>query len=92
MTQWGDDIVFLHQMVRGKAQGSYGLHVARMAGIPQGVLERARALQDQLTSQRSVVEEALEALDVTDLSPADALAFLKNLKNRLSSSFTAKAS
>ncbi|MEW5762388.1 MAG: DNA mismatch repair protein MutS [Bacillota bacterium] len=38
----GDEIVFLHRVVPGSANRSYGLHVARLAGLPREVLERAR--------------------------------------------------
>ncbi len=37
----GKDIVFLRKIIRGGANGSYGIHVARLAGIPEHVLERA---------------------------------------------------
>ena len=37
----GKDIVFLRKIARGGASGSYGIHVARLAGIPEPVLERA---------------------------------------------------
>jgi len=39
--QNGKNILFLHKIVRGGASGSYGIHVARLAGIPEKVLERA---------------------------------------------------
>ncbi len=45
--EWGEEIVFLHRIVRGCADKSYGIHVARLAGIPQDVLNNARhILQD----------------------------------------------
>lgn len=37
----GKDIVFLRKIIRGGANGSYGIHVARLAGIPEGILERS---------------------------------------------------
>jgi DNA mismatch repair protein MutS len=40
----GSDITFLHRIVPGGADRSYGVHVARLAGIPGGVLARARQL------------------------------------------------
>jgi len=39
--EWQDDIVFLHEVVTGAAEGSYGIHVARLAGLPAAVLDRA---------------------------------------------------
>lgn len=44
-------IVFLHRVVPGACDGSYGLHVARMAGIPEVVLDRAKATLLQLEAQ-----------------------------------------
>ncbi len=46
----GEEIVFLHQVVPGGADRSYGLHVARLAGIPAPVIHRAEVLLRQLES------------------------------------------
>lgn len=43
-----DGIVFLHKIVEGAADKSYGIHVARLAGIPLAVVERARVILDTL--------------------------------------------
>ncbi len=40
----GDDVAFLHRIVPGGTDRSYGLHVARLAGVPQPVIERARRI------------------------------------------------
>jgi DNA mismatch repair protein MutS len=40
----GDDIVFLHRLEPGGADRSYGIHVGRLAGLPSGVVERAREI------------------------------------------------
>jgi DNA mismatch repair protein MutS len=42
--EMGDDIVFLHRLTRGAASRSYGVFVARLAGVPEAVLGRADAL------------------------------------------------
>jgi DNA mismatch repair protein MutS len=42
--EWNDEIVFLHRIVEGGTDRSYGIHVARLAGVPPEVLERARAI------------------------------------------------
>ena len=39
--EWQDDVVFLHEVVSGAADRSYGIHVARLAGLPESVLARA---------------------------------------------------
>ncbi len=44
----GDDIVFLRKIVRGGADKSYGIQVAKLAGVPDSVIERAKELVDQL--------------------------------------------
>jgi len=44
----GDRIVFLRRLVDGGADRSYGIHVARLAGLPQSVVERARELLAEL--------------------------------------------
>ncbi len=39
--EWGDKVIFLHQIMEGPADKSYGIHVARLAGLPKDVLDRA---------------------------------------------------
>jgi DNA mismatch repair protein MutS len=46
--EWQEDIVFLHKIAAGSADKSYGIHVARLAGIPSDVLSRARQVLAQL--------------------------------------------
>jgi DNA mismatch repair protein MutS len=50
VSEWKDSIVFLHEVVPGAADRSYGIHVAKLAGLPQAVIARAesvlRALED----------------------------------------------
>jgi DNA mismatch repair protein MutS len=46
----GDDVVFLHRLVPGAASRSYGVAVARLAGLPESVLARARAVLAALES------------------------------------------
>jgi DNA mismatch repair protein MutS len=46
--EWNDEVVFLHRIVRGGADKSYGIHVARLAGIPASVNERAKDVLAQL--------------------------------------------
>ena len=46
--EWGDEIVFLHQIEEGGTDRSYGIHVARLAGLPAGVLERSRGVLERL--------------------------------------------
>ncbi|QEH69423.1 DNA mismatch repair protein MutS [Cellulosilyticum sp. WCF-2] len=46
----GEDIIFLHQIVKGSVDHSYGIQVAKLAGVPGAVLERAKAILKQLDS------------------------------------------
>jgi len=46
--EWDESIVFLHRIVPGGADRSYGIHVARLAGIPQSVSSRAKQVLEQL--------------------------------------------
>ena len=42
--EWNDQIIFLHKVLEGAANRSYGLHVAKLAGVPEDVLKRAKQL------------------------------------------------
>lgn len=46
--EWEGDVVFLHEVGKGAADRSYGVQVARLAGLPEAVVERARAVLRQL--------------------------------------------
>jgi DNA mismatch repair protein MutS len=108
----GGTIVFLRKVVEGSASKSYGLEVARLAGLPVGVIERAREIltnleaneldvtgkpklarhlpsrkkQDQPTlfeAANDAVIDELRNLDVTDLSPDQAVEVLRKLRERV---------
>jgi DNA mismatch repair protein MutS len=49
--EWEDNIVFLHKIMPGAADKSYGIHVARLAGIPRDVNERAKQVLSQLEAE-----------------------------------------
>ncbi|MDO8745982.1 MAG: DNA mismatch repair protein MutS [Candidatus Brocadiaceae bacterium] len=46
--EWGDEIIFLRKIVEGGTDKSYGIHVARLAGIPRAVIQRARIILNNL--------------------------------------------
>ncbi len=48
--EYGDQIIFLRQIVPGAADKSYGIHVAKLAGLPQEVIERAGEILENLES------------------------------------------
>lgn len=52
--EWDEKIVFLHKIVPGSADKSYGIHVAKLAGVPDWVNRRAEAILDRLENQNDV--------------------------------------
>ena len=48
--EWNDEIMFLHKIIEGAADKSYGIHVARLAGMPVDVIKRAKELLSTLES------------------------------------------
>ena len=48
----GKEIVFLHEIVRGGTNRSYGIHVAKLAGLPAPVVRRAEQLLSELEGQK----------------------------------------
>ena len=117
----GDDIVFLRKIVKGGADKSYGIQVAKLAGVPDSVLDRAKELVDELvhtditstfkdlaensrktkpkavhydevdleqislfdTVQDQDIIEELKNMDITMLTPMDAMNTLYRLQNKL---------
>jgi len=49
--EWQDDVIFLHKIVNGAADKSYGIHVARLAGVPRDVVKRAQTILGQLEEE-----------------------------------------
>ena len=49
--EWQDEVVFLHKIVEGSADKSYGIHVARLAGVPKEVVERSKDILSQLEEE-----------------------------------------
>lgn len=52
----GDDITFLRKIVRGGADDSYGIEVAKLAGVPQAVIRRAKAILEDLEKNAPKIE------------------------------------
>lgn len=50
--EWKGDVVFLHEVVSGSADRSYGIQVARLAGLPSAVIDRAHQVLEQLEADR----------------------------------------
>ena len=100
----GDRVVFLHKIVPGSADRSYGIHVAQLAGLPRVVVHRAEEILAELEKQSpggplrprhptveqlplfltdDPVLEELKALDITQLTPLEAINKLYELQQRL---------
>ena len=112
VVEQGSEVVFLHKIIPGGADRSYGIHVAQLAGMPQGVVKRAWEIlenleqtdvrlgtrdsgksSDKIVSQLSLFNGLNEGLiselrdiDVTNLTPMDAITRLYELQQKASSS------
>jgi DNA mismatch repair protein MutS len=53
--EWNDDIVFVRRVIPGPADRSYGIQVARLAGLPLSVIDRARTILSQLENEDATV-------------------------------------
>ncbi len=62
--EWQGDVIFLHEIAPGSADRSYGIQVARLAGLPPAVVERAREVLRQLeeTDRKSPVHALIDDL------------------------------
>jgi DNA mismatch repair protein MutS len=49
--EWQDEVVFLHKIIEGAADKSYGIHVARLAGVPRQIVERSKDILAQLEQE-----------------------------------------
>ena len=117
----GDDIVFLRKIIKGGADRSYGIQVAKLAGVPDMVIDRAKEIAEQL-SDNDIIEKVqsitvdlksekkkvkhyddvdlgqmslfdtvkdedivseLKEIDISNLTPLDALNTLYRLQNKL---------
>jgi DNA mismatch repair protein MutS len=100
----GDQVVFLHKIIPGGADRSYGIHVAQLAGLPKPVIRRAEEILDNLEEevQRSPtgapkrhvaqqltflaasdpVLDELKALDISSMSPLEAINKLYELQEK----------
>ncbi len=64
-TEHGEDLVFLHAVKEGPANRSYGLAVARLAGVPQPVINAARRFLAELEARRDAQAEAAPSPQVS---------------------------
>ena len=78
-----DDIVFLRKIVPGGADQSYGIEVAKLAGVPDKVIKRAKDILGELEQQGSVTRYAAPSVESDQLSLGDLAgsAVLETLRN-----------
>lgn len=62
----GDDIVFLRKIIKGGADRSYGIQVAKLAGVPDMVIDRAKEIVEQLTDNDIIEKIQSITVDVKD--------------------------
>ena len=62
----GDDIVFLRKIIKGGADKSYGIQVAKLAGVPDMVIDRAKEIVEQLTDNDIIEKIQSITVDVKD--------------------------
>lgn len=70
--EWKGDVIFLHEIIAGSADRSYGIQVARLAGLPSSVVERAKAVLHQLeeTDRKSPAASLIDDLPLFSASRA----------------------
>ncbi len=64
-----EHVTFLYKIKDGSADRSYGVNVARLAGLPDAVLERARGLQKELESKKRVVQQSYQLIEMKKEDP-----------------------
>ena len=70
--EWKGDVVFLHEVVPGAADRSYGIQVAKLAGLPPSVILRARQVLESLEkSDRSRPKIMIDDLPLFAVKPAE---------------------
>lgn len=96
--EWQNRVIFLHKIIPGVADKSYGIHVAELAGLPKQVIKKAEQIlinleqghdQTMNLDLKSIVIENnplidfIQQIDVDELSPKEALEVLYKLKKTL---------
>ena len=67
----GSDVTFLRRIIRGSADKSYGIHVAKLAGLPQEVVKRAETILIDLENTASTKEKTIISKDISDENNID---------------------
>jgi DNA mismatch repair protein MutS len=73
VVEQGDTVVFMHKIVRGGADKSYGIHVAQLAGVPRPVVNRAQEILQELENGHVPVDQPGAPIQLRLFSPDDDL-------------------
>ena len=73
VVEQGEGVVFLHKIVRGGADKSYGIHVAQLAGVPRPVVNRAQEILQELENGAARNEQEILPIQLRLFSPDDDL-------------------
>ena len=65
-----EKVTFLYKVKEGRADRSYGINVAKLAGLPEAVTDRARELQKELESKKRVVQQSYQLIEMKHEDPA----------------------
>ena len=76
-----DDVLFLRKLVAGGSAHSFGIHVAKMAGMPKWILERSKQMLQQLEASRQATENGEEPLQLSMFQLDDPL--LEDLRKQI---------
>ena len=97
--EMGHTVIFLHKIVRGGTDRSFGIEVAKLAGVPSGVTDRAKSIMaaliekdDSILGQRRQPDKSLEkdelialldAVNLDNITPLDSLRLLSEIKHNI---------
>jgi len=70
--EWEGEVVFLHEVVPGSADRSYGIQVAKLAGLPAAVIERAKLVLAKLEAEDRAAPRGFEDLPLFAAAPRPA--------------------
>lgn len=65
-----EKVTFLYKVKEGRADRSYGINVAKLAGLPEAVTDRAKELQKELESKKRVVQQSYQLIEMKHEDPA----------------------
>ena len=77
--EWEGKVIFLHEVIKGKADRSYGVHVAELAGLPKDVIQRANEILNVLQAKEKVSLNIVSAPANENVNTTKLVDELKNI-------------